>query len=62
MEVQKAQLHQQICFYISFAFVKTRFKVGFGVGHISNMIEHKFLATIPGYFNPEPPQYVPEAT
>ncbi len=37
-----ARLHQQICFYISFAFVTLsgRFRVGFGVGHISNKIEH----------------------
>ncbi len=34
------------------------YRVGFGVGHISNTIEHKFLATVPGYLNSEPPQYV----
>ncbi len=39
-----------------------RFRVGFGVGHISNTIELSFLATVPGYLNSEPPQYVPEAT
>ncbi len=35
-------------FYISFAFVNTigRFRVGFGVGHIYNMIEQTFLAKI----------------
>ncbi len=58
-----ARLHQQISFNISFAFVNTiRFRVGFGVGHISNTIEHTFLATVPRYFNSEPRQYVPEAT
>ncbi len=47
-EVKKAWLHQQMHFYISFAFVNTigRFRVGFGVGHIYNMIEHTFLAKI----------------
>ncbi len=39
-----------------------RFRVGFGVGHLSNTIEHCFLATIPEYLNSEPPQYFPEAT
>ncbi len=41
-EVQMTQLHQHIRFYISFAFVNTigRFRVGFGVGPISNTIEH----------------------
>ncbi len=39
-----------------------RFRVGFGVGHISNMIEHELLATVPEYLNSEPPQYVLEAT
>ncbi len=39
-----------------------RFRVGFGVGHISNTIEHSFLGTDPGYLNSEPPQYVSVAT
>ncbi len=33
-----------------------RFRVGFGVGHISNTIEHSFLGTDPGYLNSEPLQ------
>ncbi len=39
-----------------------KFRVGFGVVHISNKIEHSFLTTVPGYLNSEPPQYVPEPT
>ncbi len=41
-EVEMARLHQQIRFYISFAFINTIgwFRVGFCVGHISNTIEH----------------------
>ncbi len=39
-----------------------RFRVGFGVGHISNMIEHSFLGTDPRYLNSEPAQYVSVAT
>ncbi len=35
-----------------------RFRVGFGVGHISNT----FIATVPGYLNSEPPQYVSVTT
>ncbi len=59
-----ARLHQQIRFYISFAFVNTigRFRVGFGVGHISNTIEHTFLVMFPRYLNSEQPQYVLEVT
>ncbi len=63
-DVQIAQLHQQICF-ISVLHLLTlsgRFRVGFGVGHISNMIEHSFFAKVPRYFNSDPLQYVPEAT
>jgi len=37
-------------------------EVGFGVGHISNTIEHTFIATVPEYLNSKPPQYIPEAT
>jgi len=44
-----------------FSTLSGRFRVGFGVGHISNTIEHAFLATVPGYLNSEPPQYIPEA-
>ncbi len=44
MEVEIARLHQEICFYISFA-LSGRFRVGFGVGHISNTIEHELLVT-----------------
>ncbi len=41
-EVKIAWMHQQMCFYITFAFVYTisRFRVGFGLGDISNTIEH----------------------
>ncbi len=39
-----------------------RIRVGFGVGRISNTIEHKLLATVHEYLNSEPQQYVPEAT
>ncbi len=36
--------------------------VGFGVGDISNTIEHYILVTLLGYLNyDEPPQYVPKA-
>ncbi len=37
-------------------------RVGFGVGNISNTIEHLILGTDPGYLNSEPPQYVSVAT
>ncbi len=59
-----ARLHQQIRF-ISILHLLTlsgRFRVGFGVGHISNTIEHTFLVTVPEYLDSEPPQYVPEVT
>ncbi len=59
-----ARLHQQICF-ISVLHLLTpsgRSRVGFGVGHISNLIEHSLLGTDPGYLNSEPSQYVPVAT
>ncbi len=39
-----------------------RCRVGFGVGNISNTIEHSILGTDPGYLNSEPPQYIPVAT
>ncbi len=39
-----------------------RCRVGFGVGNISNTIEHSILGTDPGYLNSEPPQYVSVAT
>ncbi len=39
-----------------------RFRVGFGVGDISNTLENQLLATLPGYLHYEPPQYIPEAT
>ncbi len=39
-----------------------RFRVEFGVGHISNTIEHYLLGTDPRYLNSEPPQYVSVAT
>ncbi len=31
-----------------------RFRDGFGVGHISNTIEHSLLGIDPGYLNSEP--------
>ncbi len=39
-EVIIAWLHQQMHFYITFAFANTRFRAGFGVGDISNTIQH----------------------
>ncbi len=56
-----ACLHQQICFYITFAILSGKFRVGFGEGDISNTILHELLTTLLGYLNYEPPQYIPEA-
>ncbi len=40
-EVKIARLHQQIRFYITYLLTLSgRFRVGFGVGDISNKIEH----------------------
>ncbi len=53
------------CVFISVLYLLTlsgRFMVEFGVGHISNTIEHSFLGTDPGYLNSEPPHYVPVVT
>ncbi len=63
-EFEMARLHQQI-YFISVLHLLTlsgRFMVGFGVGHISNMIEHYILGTDSGYLNSEPSQYVSVAT
>ncbi len=61
LHVRKLKWHGCInkYFFISVFHLLTlsgRFRVGFGVGHISNTIEHSFLGTDPGYFNSEPLQ------
>ncbi len=67
LHIRKFKWHGCIseCVFISVLHLLTlsgRFRVWFDVGNISNMIEHLVLATLPGYLNYEPPQYVPEAT
>ncbi len=62
-EVKIARLHQQIHLYITFAFDNTlRFRVEFGLGDVSNTLQHYILETLIGYLNYELSQFVPEST
>ncbi len=68
LHIRKLKWHGCINKYILYQSVlhlltlSGRFRVGFGVGHISNMIEHYVLGTDPRYLNSEPPQDISVAT